>query len=132
MKKASWCAFLTFVVMACTSSDLSPTPALTNTEVTGPREEVIVMQVTVKVSADVARSLHRRSPPTTDSAELLRIVETFGGTLEPMHPATADPNLMSYFIVEVPDAETAQRVINRLRQSKAIEAAYLKPPDELP
>jgi hypothetical protein len=39
---------------------------------------------------------------------------------------------MSYFIVDVPDAETAQRVINRLQQSKAIEAAYLKPPDELP
>ena len=90
------------------------------------------MQITVKVSADIGRSIHQRSPSTTESAELLRIVEAFGVTLEPMHPGTADPNLMSYFIVEVPDAETAQRVINRLQQSKAIEAAYLKPPDEVP
>ena len=90
------------------------------------------MQITVKVSADIGRSIHQRSPSTTESAELLRIAESLGVTLEPMHPDTADSNLVRYFIVEVPDAETAQRVINRLQQSKAIEAAYLKPPDEVP
>jgi hypothetical protein len=120
----SWCAFLTLVIMVCASSD--PSPAAELTKKGGDSK----MQVTVKVSADIGRSLHQRSPPTTESAELLRIVE--GVTLEPMHPGTADPNLMSYFIVEVPDAETAQRVINRLQQSKAIEAVYLKPSDELP
>ncbi len=90
------------------------------------------MQVVVKVSSDIGRSLHQRSPPTIESAELLRIVEAFGAKLEPMHPSTAELNLMSYFIVEVPDAETAQRIISHLQQSKSIEAAYLKPLDELP
>jgi len=52
--------------------------------------------------------------------------------LEPMHLETNDPVLQSYFIVEVPDSVTAQRVIERLQQSPAIEAAYVKPPDELP
>ena len=90
------------------------------------------MQVTFKVPADVGRALHQRDPPTTESKEPLRIVEALGVTLEPMHPGTKDPNLMSYFIVEVPDPKTAQRVIDRLQRSTAIEAAYLKPPDELP
>lgn len=90
------------------------------------------MQVTVKVSEGVARALHQRSPPTAESEELLRIIETFGLALEPMHRDTDDPNLQSYFIVEVPGHATAQRVIDRLRQSEAVKAAYVKPPDELP
>ena len=90
------------------------------------------MQVTVQVSADAACALQIRSPPTKESEELLRIIETFGFTLEPMHCDTDDANLQRYFIVEVPDHVTAQRVIERLLQSKAIEAAYVKPPDEMP
>ena len=60
------------------------------------------------------------------------IVEEFGVVLEPLHPDTEDPSLISYFTIEVPDHATADRVIARLLQSKGIEAAYLKPPDELP
>lgn len=90
------------------------------------------MQVTVQVSADVARTLRQRGPPTTDSEALWRMIKTFGLTLQPMHPDTDDPNLQSYFTVEVPDHATAQRVISRLQQAAATEAAYVKPPDELP
>lgn len=90
------------------------------------------MQLTVKVAFDVARALHRQIPQTAESTELLKVVEALGVTLQAMHPDAADPDLMSYFAVEVPEAETAQRVVSRLRQVKAIEAAYLKPPDALP
>lgn len=90
------------------------------------------IQITVQVSVDVARTLHRRGPPTTKSQELFKIVEELGVLLEPMHPGAEDPLLAPYFTVEVPDSTTAERVITHLRQSKAIEAAYLKPPDELP
>lgn len=90
------------------------------------------MQVTVKVSAGTAPSLHQRGSLTAESEELLRIVETLGVTLEPMHPGTQDPDLMSYFIVEVADSEFAQHVIERLQQSPETEAAYIKPADELP
>jgi len=90
------------------------------------------MQVTIQVSADVAIALNQRGPPTAESRRLLRMIEIFGLTLEPMHLDTNDPNLQSYFTVEVPDYAIAQRVMDRLRQSEAVEAAYVKPPDDLP
>lgn len=90
------------------------------------------MQVTVQVSTDVARALHQRGPPTAGSEALLRMIESFGFMLEPMHHDTDDPILRNYFIVEVTDYGTAQRVMDRLQHSEAVKAAYIKPPDELP
>ena len=90
------------------------------------------MQVIVQVSENMARALHQRIPPTSESEALLRIIETFCHTLEPMHRNTDDPNLQRYLTVEVPDHATAQRIIDRLQQAAGIEAAYVKPPDELP
>jgi len=90
------------------------------------------MHVTVQVSADVARTLHERGSPTTGSQELLQTAEELRVVLEPMHPGAEDPHLAPYFTVEVPDSATAEQVIARLQHCKAIEAAYLKPPDELP
>jgi hypothetical protein len=96
-----------------------------------PREEVIAMQVTIQVSADVARALHGRNPPIAESEALLKMIETFGLTLERMHPNTDDHALQSYFTVEVADPTTAQRFVERVQESEAVEAAYVKPPDEL-
>ena len=90
------------------------------------------MQVTVQVPPDVARTLHERGPPTAKSEALLRMIEELGLTLDPMHPDMDDPKLQSYFLIDVPDHATARRVIDRLQQSKAVEGAYVKPPDELP
>lgn len=90
------------------------------------------MHVTIQLSAVVARTLHRRESPTTESQELLKIAEELGVSLEPVHPGAEDPLLAPYFRVDVSDSATAERVIAHLRQSKAVEAAYLKPPDELP
>ena len=90
------------------------------------------MQVTIQVSADVASALNQRGPPTAESRALLRMIEIFGFTLEPMHLDTDDPNLQSYFTVEVPDHATAQLVMDRFRRSEAVKAAYIKPPDDLP
>lgn len=90
------------------------------------------IQVVIIVSADVARPLQQRGSPTAGSQELLMIAEELGVLLEPMHPDSDDPLLAPYFMAEVPDSATAEWVITHLRKSKAIEAAYLKPPDELP
>lgn len=90
------------------------------------------MQVTVQVTADEARALHRRGPPTARSKALLRKVGILGLLLEPLHHDTDDPTLQSYFTVEVPDWASAQRVMHRLGRSKAVLAAYVKPPDEMP
>jgi hypothetical protein len=127
MKKVLWraCSVIAFIIFAACN-------ASSTTDVTDSREEVIAMQVTIQVSPDVARTIHQRVPPTAESEELLRMIETFGLTLEPMHRDTDDPNLQSYFMVAVPDNTTAQRVMDCLQQLEAVKATYVKPPDELP
>lgn len=90
------------------------------------------MQITVQLQVDVARRLQQREPPTAESEELHRLTKQLGVVLEPVHPETADPDLMRYFTVQVPDQAAAERVLARLQQSKAVEAAYLKPPDAMP
>ncbi|CUQ66464.1 hypothetical protein [Candidatus Nitrospira inopinata] len=90
------------------------------------------MQVIVHVSSEAAEALHRHGPPGAESEELLKIVETFGLVLKPMHSRTDDPLLRRYFLVEVADYATAQRVMSRLQHSRGVEGVYVKPPDELP
>jgi hypothetical protein len=131
VNKVLLAAFSILMMMTCASCNTSPTP-LPTTQITSPRKEVLTMKVIIQVSADVARALRQRSPPIAESEELLRIIETLGLRLEPMHHDADDPNLQTYFTVEVQDQATAQRVIDRLQQLEGIEAAYVKPPDELP
>ncbi len=101
-----------------------------------PREEVIPIQVIVIVSPDVAFALHHPDPPTGESRALLetllQTVEDSALTLQPMHPGTSDPALQTYFIVETPDAVTAQQIIDRLLPLETVMAAYVKPLDALP
>lgn len=103
------------------------------------------MHITVQVRQSTAPALHRTTKPTAtdrnrssrerpagETAELLRAADELGVVLEPMHTDTNDPELQSFFTVEVSDPQAAEHVINRLQQCSAIEAAYLKPMDELP
>lgn len=90
------------------------------------------MQVTVRVSANVARALRRRGAPDTESQCLARTIESLGLKLEPLHTDANDPVLQTYFTVSVPDQAAAQRLIERLNQSAGVDAVYLKPADELP
>ncbi|MFC1982526.1 hypothetical protein ACFLV5_01890 [Chloroflexota bacterium] len=90
------------------------------------------MQVIVQVSSDLAGALRHQTQPTAASEQISRIVKTYGRTLEPMHTNTDSLNLQSYFTIEVPDNATAQSIISHLQQATGIEAAYVKPPDELP
>ena len=67
-----------------------------------------------------------------EAADLLSAVHEIGVALEPTHPDTRDPHLQTFFTIEVADPYEAKRVINRLQRCSAVEAAYLKPADELP
>ena len=121
------------VVIACASCGAAtPSPAQPKADSASPSEEATKMQVTIQTSAAVARPLHNRGSPTSESAAILRTIEAMGLTLEPMHPGTKDPILQSFFIVEVPNQEIAQQLIDRLQQLEGIGAAYVKPPDEMP
>ena len=96
-------------------------------------KEVKRMLITVKVSKKVTDSLQKRKPSTSQLLnELLTVEKDLDISLEPLHPGAEDPYLSPYFKVKVSDHATATKVINRLLNCKAVEAAYLKPSDELP
>ena len=63
---------------------------------------------------------------------LATIARELGVTILPMHPGTDDSTLRTYFTVDVTNAASAERVVARLRESPAIAAAYVKPPEALP
>ena len=90
------------------------------------------MQITVIVAFDAAQALHKRDLHSAESKGLLKIAESLGVTLNPMHSGTKDPNLIRYFTVEAVDNQSAMKVIECLKRSAAVEGAYLKPGDELP
>ncbi|MGH9902135.1 MAG: hypothetical protein ACRD68_10050, partial [Pyrinomonadaceae bacterium] len=69
---------------------------------------------------------------TAPTRELLRAAEDLGVELRPLDAGADSPALSRYFTVEVPNREAAERVVARLRRCGAVEAAYLKPPDEMP
>lgn len=66
------------------------------------------------------------------SNELLQMADELGIILKPLHPDIEDLQLSYYFTTDAPDILEAQRVISSLKDCKAIEAAYLKPQDEMP
>lgn len=89
-------------------------------------------EITLQVRPEVARALQHRGQPSTESEDLLQTAANLGVRLEPIHPGTEDPILMSYFTAAVADPDSVERVLDRLRQFRAVEAAYVKPPDALP
>jgi hypothetical protein len=89
------------------------------------------MDITIKLRADAARSL-RSGQASTEASELQQLTTQLGVSLRSVHPRAEDPLLASYFQIEVPDEATANKVIDALRKSSAVEGAYIKPKDELP
>jgi uncharacterized protein with GYD domain len=89
--------------------------------------------ITIQLQKDAARALQGvRAAETEEVKQVKKAARELGVELKPMNPGVTDPDMASYFFVEVPDAATAERVISRLSSCSAIEAAYLKPADELP
>ncbi|HEV3478029.1 MAG TPA: hypothetical protein VG144_01115 [Gaiellaceae bacterium] len=90
------------------------------------------MEINVQIRADTAPALSGlESSPEAD--ELRSDLEALGVDLRPVHPKAADPLLAPYFVVEVgDDEELKERALAVLRESPLVEAAYTKPPAELP
>jgi hypothetical protein len=91
------------------------------------------VEITTQIAHDVTSvpSAERRTPAPS-APELQDIVEEFGVSFRRLHPDTDDPVLSSYFIVDVPDPALAPRVLDRLRRSPVVSAAYIKGPDAMP
>jgi hypothetical protein len=90
------------------------------------------MKITVHLRPDAGLNSDKQQQTTPQANEVAEAVKDLGVTLEPMHPGAESPRLSNSFAVEVPDAATAEQVINRLQNCEAVEAAYLKPPEALP
>jgi hypothetical protein len=123
---------LILALFACTSSQPTQTIGPDPTIPAEPGEEISTLVITVIVTNEVAQSLHGIAPASDDSQELLQTIEALGLILVAMHPGINDPSLLPYFTIEVPDSETADRVILQLLQLPAVAGAYVKPPDEPP
>jgi len=89
-------------------------------------------EVSVQVTAEVARVFHRRGAPTPDSTEIETKIASLGFALQPLHPGGDPPELATYFYVEVPTAADADRLVAELSSCHGIRAAYVKPPAEAP
>jgi hypothetical protein len=92
----------------------------------------LIVEVIVKVSPEVGRSLQGHQSPTAGSEEILRTARELGVDLRPIHPGATDPYLAPFFYTEVADRATADRVIARFKQCQGAEAAYWKPEGALP
>ena len=93
---------------------------------------MVRMQVTLQASPAVADALRGQAPATPESQAVAHLARAAGAKLRALHDETADPTLSTYFIVDVADDATATHIIELLRRSPGIVAAYVKPPEALP
>jgi hypothetical protein len=96
------------------------------------RYSTMTVQIIVKILPDIAPELHQQRISSPELEELSKIQRSLDIVLAPVHPRIKDSSLASYFTVEVPDEAKAKLVIERLKLCKAVDAAYIKPSDELP
>jgi hypothetical protein len=94
------------------------------------------MRVIVQLRPDAATELQRgegAAPEVTEETKALQdAAAELKVRLEPLHPGQTHPLLSSYFMVEVPDQKTSEKVIDRLLRIPIVEAAYVKPDEQLP
>jgi Asp-tRNA(Asn)/Glu-tRNA(Gln) amidotransferase B subunit len=90
------------------------------------------MHITVQTRDDVANDLVKDKPRLAETKRLRTALEKLGLNLEPMHPGTDDADLATYFSIAVPEGHDPEDVAKRLRASKAVKAAYVKPRGEPP
>lgn len=88
--------------------------------------------VTVKLSLDTALALQNQKQASSDLKELLQVVNELRIKLTPMHPGAQDALLAPWYTIMLTDNVTATHVLVRLQNCKGVEAAYIKPPTELP
>jgi hypothetical protein len=96
------------------------------------------MRIVVVLQEQTAQEM--RAPTRTrdlesasdDVQELQSAAHDLGVSLTPMYPEVSHPTLQPFFIIDVPDKASAEKVIARLSKAVAVEAAYLQPDAEPP
>jgi hypothetical protein len=97
------------------------------------------MRVMIQLREDAAMELRNQSGPQGSASQkgaatkrLLAETAKLGVSIEPVHPGQTHPLLVPYYMIEAPDRKTADRIISRLKRFDIVEAAYIKPEEQLP
>lgn len=97
------------------------------------------MRIELQLQPEAARELHQRLSETkgasqsgSNAAKLEQEIEKLGLKLEPIHPGQTHELLIPYFMIEAPDRQIAERLVNQLAQNTIVEAAYLRPEESVP
>lgn len=85
------------------------------------------MRVTLQLTR-AAASRARRPRSRSTSTDVLPWLPY---PLEPVHPTTEDPELATFFTIDVPDPGQAAELVRKLCEDPSVEGAYIKPDDEL-
>lgn len=86
------------------------------------------MRITVQLSSSVSQRVRGGPRPAAAAA----LFPWLHHPLHPVHPDETDLLLESFYAVDVADRDEAARVLTRLQNDPSVEAAYIKPDDELP
>lgn len=86
------------------------------------------MRVIVQLALPEALALQAGGPPTKRLEQVLQIAEDAGVRLRAIHPGATDPFLAPYFIIDVPNRSTADRLIDQLIGVEAVVASYVEAP----
>ena len=90
------------------------------------------MYIVLRLRSDAVDSLQKKIPLSPESEKLLKTIRDLGVVIKAMHPGSTDPLLAPYYLIEAPNREFAEKIINRLKTFADVEAAYIKPLDEPP
>jgi hypothetical protein len=82
----------------------------------------------IKLSRGLAMAVSRSAD--TSSEDLTRLIESYGATLG--RPVGSAGEASQYFKVEGVEGESTERLRTELSRLEGVEAAYVKPADELP
>lgn len=88
------------------------------------------MQVLLKLKGAAVASLNLSRTvlpePIRTQAEKLQL------KFQRLHPNLSDIEMASYYVAESADSAKAQAAVQSLLRAPEVEAAYIKPPDEMP
>jgi hypothetical protein len=65
-------------------------------------------------------------------ADLARVLDDYALEARRLDPETDDPALDRFYVIDVPPDRALEDLLIRLRALDGVEAAYAKPPDEMP
>ncbi len=87
------------------------------------------MEVVIQIVPTARAASARAESPL---AAVQRAVAKLALALEPQHPGIDDPVLSTYYRVKAPDAQSAAKVVEAVRDLPSVAAAYVKPGDAPP